>query len=494
MVILKAWILGLCHLLLVLGVLRQPLLAEELSPVRISGTEIVLGEFVTLEVRGKANIRQFERLPLASMRKQFAFEVSEASSERLRIRLYPFESGEFELPSMLLSGQKTDSVRVKVQPNNMVALQWGSVENSYYPQELVVQKVSVSLPKSQWKATLEQPINLPESAWQFTPLTPSQQTGLLGAHDVQFGGVFQYTDLLQPLQTLTKQLPILHLKVRRPNGRVWDFYSPPKTVQLIALPSFVPSNSVVADLSWQTPTAWLNPLGEITEWQWQFKAENVDISYLQTLANQIAQQLSAAQGVEWLTPTIETQSQPLVNGVEQRLTLRIPFRPTNWIWFTPQIQFGYFHPDTQKWQQTILPAGHHLSLPPVLIGFAKLLSSILLVMLAWMLLQMARKLWAWRQLGQRLRTATTAQQLAQALFAWQKALQGEAAAPAVPTLGQWQQWHQSRFENSVSEELVKVLQTSLFSEKTDTQTVQATAQTWYQSQAKWKLVKGSFFG
>lgn len=492
------------------NVLAEPPLAA----VSVSKTNIVLGDAVSLVIRGKLHIQAFEEQVAPMLAKDFALDVQEASSERLRLKLYALNTGNFVLPEVRFGDAVFPKTEVRVKNNPEVELQWQPLSTKAYVQQAM--NLAYRLEFSSKEARLEtvSEVFLPnqQALWRLEHFVSLDEPKLLGGKITEGVTLYHFQGLLPPIEAISKQLPTLHLKVRRANGRFWHFYSPSYAVEIQPLPSFLPASTLVGDLQWtQTFQQTFSRYQELNYLQWQLRVKNSDEAYLRNLAGHLLRQLEAAKGVEWLSPEIQTENVVEQGEVYQQLRVLLPFKPLQLVWQFPELQVRYFDDASAKLLVQTLPAGWMLSLPSYLywLGYALLLvvaiAGLRRLILFWMLVYFSLRM------QQQLHTSQTAKQVIEALFGWQTSLQASNKPLALERLkagqgrdqglGDWLAWYLSvnvcPQQAVKAQALIEALNRMLYAESdresdkkpnAESQMIwQAALTDWLQGESPWKL-------
>lgn len=430
------------------------------SSIQISKSQIVLGEAVILTVRGKTAVRKFKRLSLTPLQQDFVVDVVDSQRDRIRLKLYPLSSGEFVLSQKVFANLKLEQRRIKVAENPDIDLNWPSMPSNLYPQQVLVHSLNLELPSEAWRLTVEAPFLTQSQSdiWKAQRIEAIRNEENLNYYQVT--NIYEMTQFIAPLTTQTALMPRMHLKIHRPNGRPWHFFSPNHMVEVRALPSFLSADSLVAKLDWHSELEAVSELAAINYWRWSFQAANVSPRYMQQLAQKVWQQLASIEKVQWLSPQIELQQWVEGGQLIQSLQLQIPYRPNRLFWEMSQIQIGFFDPNTQQWQQQTLPAGWKLSLPAWVSSVLQLMILGGGLLIGWLLVRLASVIWRWQQLKRRLVLADSVEMTAKALYDWQRQMQGgKNLAVTAKSYGQWLQIY--RTNTASSEDAVEAAQALL---------------------------------
>lgn len=467
-------------------------------PISIAHTKLELGEAATLVVRGSVYVRAFNQLALEEWREHFVFDQQESASDRLRIRLYPLHTGEFRLPEIRLADAVLPAQSILVAENPHIQLDWLPVAFEGYSQESITQQVILSTTERDWRAEWASPIvhssNI--NAWQ-VDRGANTSAASLDENEARFAQIYTFNGFIPPLGSVLQQLPTLHLKVRRSNGRYWHFFSPKTEYRVKALPSFLPAGTLVGKLAVESSfLQMVSAYQDVNYWRWRFSVTNSQVSYLRSAANQMLQQLSDVEGVEWLSAEFNAQQTLGAAGVEDSLEVLIPFRPQQWIWSQPSLEVQFFNPETQKVQRIELASAWHFSLPSWILW----LFWVGMLLAGWWLLLIAaclfKRQFLWYQLIGRLQAASHPQDAIQALFSWQA--QQISGCPKgdnthrISVIGDWYRFYVMRATSGqarvLAERLCESLDRALYSkEGVEAGDWREAAQAWVQTESGWKL-------
>lgn len=470
--------------------------------ITISPKEVELGKAVTLVIRGREEVQAFELWDKKALLEHFALDIISSASDRLRIKLYAYDDGEFKVPEIRIGKLYIPETTIKVSKNPEITVNWGELPEQGYAQQMFFWPVEVGLENSAWRVELIEP-GLDAKMREKWSYRLQKKSGV----KIGFGDEMQYRmaisyrfdDLLPPLKMVTFSMPAPQIKVRSPNGEQWVFYAPDHSYRLQPLPSFFPVSLLVGRLNWQA--SFLESslvLNEVNYWQWELSAKDVDNRYLKELANQLQDGLEKIQEIEWLTAEESTEELMTEEGLQQTVKLLIPFRPQSLFWLQPEMTLRYFDPETGKLQSETIPARWHISLPYWLWIVSQALMALIILLLAVVLGAMLWQNWRLKRLRIAILRAERASDFAEALYCWQadsaplKILGMENLQPNM-SLGQWLEWYRksgsatSSFE--AAERMIEQLQKSLYASQNgpdDFQTCQQSLLRWLEYE-KWYL-------
>lgn len=490
---------SLRSLSLLFGLILMSLNVNGADSIELKGQELVLGEGLTLTVRGENAVKQLENYEFSELKKHFVIDKVDSRSNRLRVKFYPYQVGDYVFPAIQLNGIQLDERLIKVVKNTEAVVKWREIPKSLFFQQSIVQTADVELPSNEWRLIPETHLmdkTLLEK-WDLDIIDSIQQE----ENQYQLTTIMNYRGFVEPLTPVQEPTPTAHIKVRRPNGRYWHFYSPLNSVQLNPLPSFLPADALVADLRWQSSKPAITVYKDVNDWHWKMQAENVSAAYLINLAQEVVRQLSEVKSVIWLSPEIQSEQRLIVKEgdlvLQQTLQLTIPFRPQQWFWQQPEINLGFVNPDTQKWQVETLPAGWQISLLESVFWILWMIGFVFLIWVVNRLFKAGRAVWFWQKMQNNCRHAHSSAELLQTLFAWQLSQQTQTELRSISSVSceQWLGIYQADASSEVAfalaQELMTFAQQSLYAQLDEDegdrlQHLKAKFQQWYQAESVWQ--------
>ena len=490
---------SLRSLSLLFGLILMSLNVSAADSMELNGQELVLGEGLTLTVRGENAVKQLENYEFSELKKHFVIDTVDSRSDRLRVKFYPYQVGDYVFPAIQLNGVTLDERLIKVVKNTEVVVKWHEIPESLFFQQSIVQTADVELPSDEWRLIPETHLmdKTLREKWDLDVIDSIQQE----ENQYQLTTIMNYRGFVEPLTQVQESIPAAHIKVRRPNGRYWHFYSPLNTVQLNPLPSFLPADALVADLYWQSSKPAITVYKDVNYWHWKMQAENVSSAYLTNVAQEVVRQLSEIKSVIWLSPEIQSEQRLIEKEgdlvLQQSLQLTIPFRPQQWFWQQPEIHLGFVSPESKKWQVEILLAGWKVSLPESVFWVLWIIGFMLLMWVVKRLFKAGRAFWFWQKMQNDCRKAHTSAELLRALFAWQLSQQTQTDLRSISSHSceQWLGVYQS---NATSEgafvraqELMTFAQQSLYAPLDEDESyrlehLKAKCQQWCQAESVWQ--------
>lgn len=349
------------------------------AEVKVYPKTVQLGEPITLVFLGEKIEQDFAQMDKAPIRQNFEIYDVEGYSDRVRLTLYPLQTGTLRLPEMQQGQIAFKGVDIEVQENSEVQLIWQHPLDSepLFAQQPYLWQVTVK-GDSALSIELEahpHPKELSKSAFQSAPVRV--ETGLFG--DERHFVLAYWAE--QSVQQLVLRSPVIRVKNR--SQKTWLFFDKSQKVDVKPLPNYLPLRMPVGKLQLEAQSLpfWLE-VGQLTLWKIRLLAQNVQADLLPNLAQQFE---STPKGLEWLTPSTEVLQTWSQKGWQTQQSWQLPFRVNQLGWVVmPSLRLTYFDTETRQLQDVWIPGSFHILVPSWLVmlfkGFA-LLSLILVVAL-----------------------------------------------------------------------------------------------------------------
>jgi len=427
--------------------------------VKIYPKSIMLGERLTLTINGNAALRDFDKLDLTELKKRFAINEVDVSSDQIRLRLYPISAGLLEIPEIKTGAIHIPLTPIEVRPNPDVKLLWQAPKANSYQSENLLWNVTVKLKNDANQARFqvrENPnwqVNLnPQPVLETLDAQTGKTAVLVANYQFEGGDDFGVT------QTATNHvIESPAVVVKNTTNRRWLFFDQPHTINVLPLPSFLPVNVAVGSLQLQTESEGVFKVsGDLNYWVWQLEGLGVDELVLQNMAHQLIGQMAHNETLEWLSESREAETTITEQGLNSALTVRLPYRIIQAGLFTlPELNLRYFDVETGKLISQTFTAHTQFAMPIWLLWMLQWLGLIIVLTLLYGALWQIKQAWLNWQLRQAIQKASNPQQLIEAMFKWQTK-QSKVSRPA--SLKQFQDWYENRFGAS---ELLQDLISSL---------------------------------
>lgn len=414
--------LQVMSLLVLLAMFGQMAYANGL--VKIYPQSVMLGERVTLVLNGDQALRDFDQLDLTALEQQFAIHEVDASSDQIRLRLYPLSAGLLTLPEIRAGAIYIPSTAIQVNLNPEVSIHWQSPQTEAYLGQNLLWKATVALKNSANQASFEASEN---QSWQsqLQAQAVAEETRRSGSSLIkteQFVGSYQFvaSELTQNNRVQSLYSPAV--VVKNTTNRRWRFFDAPRTVKILPLPQFLPMNMTVGKVRLKTSTdGVLKVAGDLNYWVWQLEGEGVDRFALDNLAHQLIGQMAHSEKLEWLSESRELSSELTKQGVKSSVTVRLPYRVLQAGLFTlPELNVRYFDSETGKLVSTNLPPRTLISLPIWLVWLGQWLLLILVLGGVYGLFWQIKQAWLNRRLRKAMLHAKDAETLINLMFDWQQ--------------------------------------------------------------------------
>lgn len=411
--------------------------------VRISPQEVMLGEAVTVYLRGASAAKQFDNLDLNAFRSHFAIGDVAVESDRARLRLYPLRTGKAVLRKQDLPGLHLPETFIQVSPNPDVDIEWQPLQETLFAKQNALWRAKVTLDRANLAWFEGRDIEALEARWQIEVKkdavkvsTGSADKTVWLAANYQFQP--QWSESSESAARLWR-LPSPVLVVKHAGGQPWRFFSPARLVEVEPLPSFLPFNVAVGEVAFTADgLPWWRTVGEMGVWQWTFSAQKMDKEALKALADQLVAQLGTDAGIAWLTEDKKASQTLTDQGLQSRLTVTIPYRVLESGWLsTPELKLRVFDPDSGKLRVTTIDAQSRFAVPVWMDWILKWL------LLIWVMASGFTVLWLIKQFGVRWRLrrsiqrAQSVEELVRAMQGWQGFQSGEQVPLKMTTLGRF---------------------------------------------------------
>ncbi len=474
------------------GLLSQQAWSDD-KMVRIFPQQVMLGERVTLSISGDQAMRDFDKLDLSTLQSVFAIHDIDASSDSIRLRLYPLSAGLLKIPQLKIGALTIPATPIKVEENPEVSIDWTAPPAEMYGGQNSLWKATVKVDNEAYKVSYQAQ---PNRDWhiQFEEQPVVQSSALIGGKTAVLVANYQpKTQLLLE----RRQQQLIHspaVEVKNRSNRRWLFFDQPQTVKVKALPGFLPINMPLGQLSLQTQLPHgVKVSGDLNYWVWQLQGRSVDSALLKNVAHQLIAQIAHDPAMEWLTESRESQMALTEHGLNSQLTVRVPFRLlTSGLVNLPELQLRYFDSDSGKVVSQVVESEWLWVVPAWLMWVLQWSLLIVGLLVLYALLWLIKQAWLNWKLRQSISQAQSAQQLIAALFAWQqqqsglwrlKSTQRHLSRPV--SLQQFKQWYEQVYGRSAALEALTVsLNQSLYAaphQNSNSSELQQLAQAWCQA-------------
>lgn len=436
-----------------------PLFKEFQGKVYVTSTSqtIMLGERITLTIKGENLDDIFKKIDWRPIKKHFTIDDIDSGFNRIKIRLYPFTSGTFHIPSQSLGRILLPDFTFHVQPNPNVSIQWTQPSTQLYLQQNTPWKATVWVKNSANKITLEAPkISPPPNATlTLSPLAvPSTHHASSTTIDKTTGKTevlmanYQFSHHNNQLDSAIHSalLPSPAVVIKNPSNQKWFFFDRPITVSVHPLPHFLPATTPVGQLTLSsTPLAWIQKKEQLNYWTWKLVGQNMSQQDLQQTMHQLIENRPDTPQIEWLTESYNITTHWTEQGIQSTLTLQLPYRITQagWVNF-PQFNTPFFNPITGKLELLKQPIQTRIVLPSWVIITGQLIALLFAFWLLYWITQLLKYLWLRQQFIRNIKRAHHAQALWSVMQQWAHKQQPYP----INTLGKWTHWYNQTYKES----------------------------------------------
>lgn len=332
---------------------------------KVQQIELQLGESYYLTLQGENLAESYQQLDFSQLKQHFYFDDSAQTSYRIRIKLTPFQAGEFVQPGLVAGSLQVPALHFKVKENPLVAIDWQVSANKIYQNQAVswLAKVKVldkALPSKLSKS--EQPnVFFEETALSQKIDSSFKLEAFAQAEKFPVAGKFQAS------------LPSIQVTSRR--GERWEFYPAPEIIEVLPIPSYLPLNLPVGEFELQFNRKKIYFTNQLASFDLQIKA--INSGNLPDLRKSLQIE---TETIEWLTANRETKQQIMQPGLVVEQKLQQPLRILHsGFGQLPELKFNYLDPKTGKLMQIVLPASSYFALPKWLAYLLGLLALMLLI-------------------------------------------------------------------------------------------------------------------
>ncbi len=441
-----------------------PLFKEFQGKVYVTTTSqtIMLGERITLTIKGDNLEDAFKGIDWQPIKKHFTVDDIDIGFNRIKVRLYPFTSGTFHIPSQSSGRILLPDFTFHVQPNPNVSIQWTPPSTQLYLQQNTPWKATVWVKNSANKITLEAPkispppnatltlSTLPVPSTHHTSSTAINQTTskTTGKTEVLMAN-YQFSHHNNRLNSTMHSvlLPSPAVVIKNPSNQKWFFFDRPVTVSVQPLPHFLPATTPVGQLSLSaTPLAWIQKKEQLNYWTWTLIGQNMSQQDLQQTLNQLIENRPDTPQIEWLTESHNTTTHWTEQGIQSTLTLQLPYRITQagTVNF-PQFNTPFFNPITGKLESLTQPVQTRIVLPNWVIIIGQLIALFFAFWLLYWISQSLKYLWLRQQFIHNIKRTQDAQALWSTMQQW---AHKQPLPHPINTLGEWTHWYNQTYGES----------------------------------------------
>lgn len=448
--------------------------------VRIYPDSVMLGERVTMVLKGRVAVEDFEKLDLKALKQQFAIGEVEAASDRIRLRLYPLKAGPIEIKAQKFGRVTLPDMHVEVKPNPQVRIEWSAPSGPIYAAQNVSWTARVSLLNAANQVSFKAPDS---TLWNVSvekypvreEVYASEEQGKPGKR------VWLASNYRLGAEAIGNQFEVESpaVVVRNASNQRWLFFDKPIRLTLNPLPRFLPVTQVIGKVEFSSDGAdGLHESGDLRHWVWNLEAQGISVADLQNLAYQLIAQIGHDPQIEWLTESYQAQQSMTEAGLKSRLQVRVPYRVLeSGLFRLPALQVRYFDPSSGKLKIQAVASDWGLAIPAWISWLAQWFALLVTLFVVFSGLWLFKQAWLNWKLRRAIAQAQSLPQLLEAMFVWQNQQAwslGKSEAMAshlvvnselkTNSLGQFLIWYQARFGVSDAlQTLVSKLDVSLYS-------------------------------
>lgn len=386
---------------------EKELLAPKTAQVKVklSKQTLVLGDSTTLVIKGEHLTESFALIDWTRFTEYFAVEDFDQDSDRIRLKLYPLQAGEFSIAAQRAGAIDIPEFKIQVDENPDVSVMWVSPSEQVYSQQQVSWLAEVKVTNPAFKVQYQ----LPEgSVNEGVEVLLSEQDVLTEVSQ----GSEQQDSLLDSMFGKTHHLASSYLmptilrpgkiklnspvvEVKNTSNKRWKFFDQSRVVELKTLPLFLPMSVAVAELDWQVDSFdVLYQAERLNHWQWKLSGQNVSADYLKSSAYQLLAQLEASSNVSWLSETMKTKQGFNRDGLYSELEVTIPYRiEQSGLVKIPNLALRSFDPASGKIVQINQAAHIALGLPSWLVWVLQWLMLAAVLVLFFTTLFLSKQAW-----------------------------------------------------------------------------------------------------
>jgi len=383
--------------------IAQAVSAAELD-IRADTREVELGRPIWLTLRSDQTTVSLKELDLSAWRDRVALprdydvELSEDNhSQSARLRLYPLRRGRLDLPGLHFAHTTTEAMRFEILP--------AREPGSGHPMDFRY-RLSTHKPWQRQQVIVNCQLTLSDDYAVFR-LSPHKLAGIQvralqkQQQRVEAGAPgetrYRLGWLLTPSRAGDFQVAFPPIEYVRDGVVVRRFFVPPVTLQVRALPSWLPGTIPVGTVRLTNYAAPHNMLssGVLSRLHLGLQLDGV----APELIPDYAQQLRSNRNWRFYAAQTRTTNTLDADGLRQRVEYTIPLQPRSLgLWRLPALRLQYFDPATGSLETANLQGPLLL----VVNGWIKSLLALLLLLLG---VYLGRRLWrGWQRYWYRYRT------------------------------------------------------------------------------------------
>lgn len=446
---------------------------------RMVPNQLMLGQAVTWVLEGNQVAKHFEQSDLSELKRHFYIERVIGRDDRLRVKLYPYRVEQIRLDPIQLGDSVFTPPVIEVTENPDIEVVWQPpAEQDFYQNQVIYWRAKLLADSANFSVSIDTEA---ESDRAFLWLGTAHKDRSQGA----FGHQWHVTAAAQLIRPGNYLIDSPKLWVRNPTQQQWLFVAPPKPMTVKPLPSFVPRDVPVGQLTLLTTLPMrLIEKGTLYHWRYQWLGQDLELDNFRGFADS----LNPENGVEWLSPSKQTITEMQLDGLHSKLIVEQPFRVDQYGWINlPPLNVTYFDVASGKLVNQRMETPWLIVVPTWMIWLLKLLGWGLVLIGLFGIGQLTRSMYLKWRLIRQLQMAADPQTLWAEIQHWSKFSQAWAIFKGHPinqqgqssaswnsancssginlsgSLGAWLNWYEKRYgDSNQARELVSALNHSFY--------------------------------
>lgn len=418
----RAWFtvfsVGLC--------LLMPFVSQ--AGVSVFPQKVMLGEPVILIITGDNIESDFEKVNKDSIRNSFEIFDVEGNSDRLRLTLYPRQTGQLSFPAIRQGRIQFNGTIIEVEKNPEVFIDWKAPPSQAYVQQFISWGTEVKVKDAAFEVTMNRHPHFNAAlTHRFETMAVGQSQTLSGKTEMFVMGISS-----EKAGRFKVRSPMIRIK--NSGQRPWLFFDETHFIEFKPIPSYLPAFMPIGEIkiSAKPVSFWLEE-DRLYEWELKLTGKNLFINTLPDLT----QQLWGGNAIEWMTPEIKKEEAMTSEGVVSEMTFQQPFRVAKLgVYVLPDMRVTYFDPETGKLADQTLSGQVIVSVPAFVIWILQTMVLLMVVVLLLLIIVLLNQWLSKIRLLVKLNAAQNNQQIWRAILVWSNG--NLASAPGNISFGRWQ--------------------------------------------------------
>ncbi|GAB6068920.1 hypothetical protein JCM30760_00170 [Thiomicrorhabdus hydrogeniphila] len=379
--------------------------------LKVRPLKLMLGQPFTIYIEGEKLGKSSALLNWSHLKTAFMITDVEQHSSSLRITAYPLKVQNFTLKEQNAGLIHIPKTQITVAQNPEVNIAWQAPQKSLY-----------STQHALWKAQVT--VNNPAFLVEIKPVAdmdnPTVISSVLSSQNKSLPQMVSY-EMPSVFNTQKIQLKSPVIEIKNTTNQRWKFFDYPQNINVKPLPIFLPMSVAVGQLNWHImPIDKVYQTGNLYYWNWQLTGQGVSVDYMKSTANKLINQLTHNDQFTWLAESITVTQTTNKNGLVTKLNIQVPFRikQAGLVKF-PRLVLRSFNPQSAKVEQLVFEQVHSLALPSWLMWFFKWVVLMFVLMVAYLILLIAKQQWLNNNLRKTIASAQSGQAILQSMMHWQ---------------------------------------------------------------------------